>query len=188
MRCSRPRRTIRSASSDTLTGRPTDLHGQIHDQAGLQAALLASAAMPLLAGEPIEINGRSFVDAGVSEAVPVRTAVAQRATHSVALRTRRADETASAPSAVQRLVMSRWFARRAPGALTPWLQREAVRGEEERILASHPTTLQIRPPLGSTAIGQTERRPDPLRMAVDTGRQAALDALAGCCDKPPAVG
>ncbi|MFF3564620.1 patatin family protein [Streptomyces sp. NPDC002574] len=175
-------------ATDALTGRSTDLHEQIHDQAGLQAALRASAAMPLLAGEPVEINGRSFVDAGVSEAVPVRTALAQRATHIVALRTRRTDETASAPPAVQRLVMSRWFARRAPGALTPWLQREAIRGEEERLLASHPATLQIRPPLGSTVIGQTERRPDPLRMAVDIGRQAALEALAGCCDKPLAVG
>lgn len=175
-------------ATDALTGRATDLYEQIHDRAGLQAALRASAAMPLLAGDPVEINGRSFVDAGVSEAVPVRTALAQKATHVVALRTRRTDETATAPPLVQRLVMSRWFARRAPGALTPWLQREAVRGEEERLLASHPATLQIRPPLGSAPIGHTERRPGPLRAAVDTGRQAALDALVGCSEEPLVTG
>jgi hypothetical protein len=74
--------------------------------------------------------------------------------------------------------MLRWFDRHAPGALEPWLDCVAVRAEEERLLASHPATLQIRPPLGSAGVGRTERRPDPLRAAVDTGRQAAMDALA----------
>ncbi|TDC38679.1 patatin family protein [Micromonospora sp. 15K316] len=165
-------------ATDALTGQPVDLHGQIHDRAGLQAALRASTAMPLLAGEPIEIDGRTFVDAGLSEAVPVRTALAQKATHIVALRTRRTDEIASAPSRAERLLMSRWFARRAPGATETWLHREAMRAEEERLLASHPATLQIRPPLGSARIGRTERRPHLLRGAVDTGRQAAWNELA----------
>jgi predicted patatin/cPLA2 family phospholipase len=164
-------------ATDALTGQAIDLHGQIRDQSSLQAALRASAAMPLLAGEPIEIDGRPFVDAGLSEAVPVRTALAQGATHIVALRTRRVDETASAPSRAARLVLSRWFARRAPGAAETWLRREAIRGEEERLLASHPATLQIRPPVGSARIGRTERRPHLLRAALDTGRQAALDEL-----------
>ena len=78
-------------ATDALTGQATDLHEQIRDRSSLQAALRASTAMPLLAGEPVEIDGRSFVDAGVSESVPVRTALAQKATHIVALRTRRMD-------------------------------------------------------------------------------------------------
>jgi predicted patatin/cPLA2 family phospholipase len=131
-------------ATDALTGQATDLHEQIRDQSSLQAALRASTAMPLLAGEPIEIGGRPFVDAGVSEAVPVRTALAQHATHIVALRSRRADESASPPSRGERLVLSRWFARHAPGALDPWLRRGAIRAEEEALLASHPATLQIR--------------------------------------------
>jgi predicted patatin/cPLA2 family phospholipase len=170
-------------ATDALTGQATDLHEQIRDRSSLQAALRASTAMPLLAGEPVEIDGRSFVDAGVSESVPVRTALAQKATHIVALRTRRTDETTSAPSLGERLMMSRWFARRAPGALEPWLRREAIRAEEERLLVSHPATLQIRPPIGSAPIGRTERRPRPLRAAVDTGRQAALNELAGCVEE-----
>ena len=166
-------------ATDALTGQAIDLHEQIRDRSSLQAALRASTAMPLLAGEPIEIDGRPFVDAGVSEAVPVRTALAQKATHIVALRTRRMDETASAPSRGERLLMSRWFARRAPGALETWLRREAIRAEEEQLLASHPATLQIRPPIGSARIGRTERRPRLLRAAVDTGRQAALNESGG---------
>lgn len=169
-------------ATDTLTGQAIDLHEQIRDQFSLQAALRASTAMPFLAGQPIEIHGRRFVDAGVSEAIPVRTALAQKATHIVALRTRRTDETTSAPTFAERLVMSRWFARHAPGALDPWLRREAIRAGEEQLLTSHPATLQIRPPIGSATIGHTERRPHTLRAAVETGRQAAWDELAGCVE------
>jgi predicted patatin/cPLA2 family phospholipase len=165
-------------ATDALTGEATDLHGRIHDQSSLQAALRATTAMPLLTGQPIEIDGRRFVDAGVSESVPIRTALAQNATHIVVLRTRRTDETVPPPSRGECLVMSRWFARHAPGALEPWLQRVAVRAEEERLLASHPAILQIRPPIGSVNVGRTERRPDVLRAVVDTGRQAALNELA----------
>jgi predicted patatin/cPLA2 family phospholipase len=171
-------------ATDALTGEATDLRERIHDQSSLQAALRATTAMPLLAGEPIEIDGRRYVDAGVSEPVPVRTALAQGATHIVALRTRRMDETVSPPSRGERLVMSRWFARRAPGALEPWLDRQAIRTEEEQLLASHPATMQIRPPIGSVDIGRSERRPHVLRAAVDTGRQAALEELAGCIEEP----
>ena len=60
----------------------------------------------------------------------------------------------------------------------------AARAEEERLLSSHPATLQIRPPLGSVRIGRTERRPGPLREAVGTGRQAAWNELAGCVEGP----
>jgi predicted patatin/cPLA2 family phospholipase len=165
-------------ATDALTGEATDLHNRIHDRSSLQTALRATTAMPLLTGQPIEIDGRRYVDAGVSESVPIRTALAQNATHVVVLRTRRADETVPPPSRGERLVMSRWFTRHAPGALGPWLQRVAVRAEEERLLASHPATLQIRPPIGSVDVGRTERRPDVLRAVVDTGRQAALNELS----------
>jgi predicted patatin/cPLA2 family phospholipase len=170
-------------ATDARTGQAVDLHDRIHDQAGLQAALRASTAMPFLAGEPVEIDGRSYIDAGISEAIPVRTALAQRATHIVALRTRRSDETSSAPSRGERLLLSRWFARHAPGATDTWLGRDTSRVSEEELLASHPATLQIRPPIGSVRIGRTERRPRPLRAAVDTGRQAARHALAACVEE-----
>jgi predicted patatin/cPLA2 family phospholipase len=175
-------------ATDALTGESTDLSSGLHDQASLQAALRATTAMPLMTGPPIEIGGRRFVDAGVSESVPVRTALAQGATHIVALRTKRGDERATPPTRTERLVMSRWFARYAPGAAAPWLNRVAVRGEEERLLASDPATiLQIRPPLGSGDIGRTERGEIVLRAAVQAGRQAAWDVLAACAAAPQAA-
>lgn len=170
-------------ATDAATGLPVDLHDQVRDQAGIQTALRASTAMPLLTGPPIEIDGRRLIDAGVSESVPVRTALAQQATHIVTLRTRRLDETTSPPSRMERLVLSRWFARNAPGALDTWLNRVEIKVAEERLLDAHPATLQIRPPLGSVAVGRTERGEGPLRAAVDIGRQAAHDALAGCVNE-----
>jgi predicted patatin/cPLA2 family phospholipase len=171
-------------ATDARTGAAVDLHEQLRDRPGLQAALRASTAMPVLAGDPVEMGGHRLIDAGVSAAIPVQTALEQGATHIVALRTRRADEMATAPSRPERLVLSRWFARHAPGAFDVLLRREAARAEEEELLATHPATVQIRPPVGSARIGRTERRPQLLRAAVDIGLQAAWDALAGCLDTP----
>ena len=169
-------------ATDALTGHAVDLHDRIHDQATVQLALRASTAMPILAGDPILIDGHPYVDAGLSEAVPIRSALAQGATHVVALRTKRADERSSAPSRIERMVASRWFARHAPGTVDSWLRNDVFRAEEELVLETHPATLQIRPPLGSADIGRTARRLDVLRAAVDIGREAALSALAGCVE------
>lgn len=165
-------------ATDADTGESTDLRPRIHDQASLQAALRATTAMPWLTGEPIEIQGRRFVDAGVSESVPVRTALVQNATHIVALRTRRSDELVTPPSRVERVILSRWFARHAPGALAPWQERVAIRADEEELLATHPAVLQFRPPLGSLDVGRTERGELVLREAVRVGRHVAGDVLA----------
>ncbi|GGU50683.1 patatin-like phospholipase family protein [Lentzea flava] len=165
-------------ATDALTGEPADLHATIHDVPSLQAALRASTAMPLLAGKPVVIDGRPYVDAGLSESFGVRTALAQKATHIVALRTRRSDEMPSAPSRGERIVLSRWFARHAPGVAQTWLRHKELRVEEEHLLASHPACLQIRPPLGSLRVGRTERRPEVLRAVVDIGIEAAATALA----------
>lgn len=171
-------------ATDAHTGAAVDLHSHLRDQAGVQSALRASTAIPVLAGGPVEIDGRAYVDAGLAEGIPVRTALAQQATHIVALRTLRADEFSTAPSRVERLAATRWFARNAPGALEPWLRRASIGAQEEQLLASHPATLQIRPPLGSARVGRTERRPHLLRAAVGIGRQAAWDELAGCVKAP----
>jgi predicted patatin/cPLA2 family phospholipase len=171
-------------ATDAYTGEAVDLHSHLRDQASVQAALLASTAMPVLAGPPVEIDGRSYVDAGLTESAPIRSALAQGATHIVALRTMRADETSSAPSRFERLVASRWFNRHAPGTLDSWIRHDILRAEEEQLLASHPATLQIRPPVGSTNIGRTSRKLEVLRAAVDIGREAALAELAGCVEEP----
>ncbi|WP_053735188.1 patatin family protein [Nocardia sp. NRRL S-836] len=165
-------------ATDALTGESADLHPKIHDVASLQAALRASTAMPLLAGPPVVIDGRPYVDAGMSEMVPVHTALDQKATHLVVLRTVRSDEQPVGPTRGERLVLTRWFARHAPGVVEAWLRRKDERLAEEAVLASHPACLQIRPPLGSLRVGRTERRPDVLRTVVDIGTRAAMTELA----------
>ncbi|MEV6235148.1 patatin-like phospholipase family protein [Lentzea sp. NPDC051838] len=165
-------------ATDALTGGATDLHTKIHDVPSLQTALRASTAMPLLAGPPVVIDGHPYVDAGLSEMVGVRSALAQQATHLVALRTTREDELPTGPSRGERVVLSRWFARHAPGVVQTWLRRKELRVEEEELLATHPACVQIRPPLGSLAVGRTERRPEVMRAVVDTGIRAAMDSLA----------
>ncbi|WP_394619930.1 patatin family protein [Lentzea sp. JNUCC 0626] len=164
-------------ATDGLTGEAADLHPHVRDQLGIQTALRASAAMPVLAGPPVVIDGRPYVDAGLSETIPVRTALAQGATHVVALRTRRADEGGSPPSRVERMVLGRWSARHAPGVMGAFLRREEIRVEDENLLATHPDCLQIRPPLGSAPIGRTERRPQVMQDALDVGIAAALHDL-----------
>ncbi|WP_439657156.1 patatin-like phospholipase family protein [Lentzea sp. HUAS TT2] len=165
-------------ATDGLTGEAADLHGYVRDQLSLQTALRASAAMPFLAGDPVRIDGRPYVDAGLSETIPVGTAIAQGATHVVALRTRREDESVGTPpSRGERFVLSRWFARHAPGVVANWLRREEIRAEDEELLATHPACLQIRPPLGSAVIGRTERRARVMQDALDVGVEAAMRQL-----------
>ncbi|MET9633236.1 patatin-like phospholipase family protein [Lentzea sp. NPDC006480] len=164
-------------ATDALTGEAVDLHSKIHDVPSLQDALRASTAMPLLAGPPVVIDGHPYVDAGLSEMVCVRSALAQRATHIVALRTTREDDLPLGPSRGERMVLSRWFARHAPGVVHTWLNRKELRIEEEELLATHPACLQIRPPLGSPQVGRTERRPEVLRAVVGTGIEVATNAL-----------
>jgi predicted patatin/cPLA2 family phospholipase len=166
-------------ATDARTGEPVDLHAGLHSRADVQAALRASTAMPFLAGRPVRIGDRTLVDAGVSEGIPIRTALSQGATHVVALRTKRADEPTPPPNRAEKLVLSRWFARHAPGGYEAWLRREAERAQEERLLAEHPAVLQIRPPLGGGRIGRTERRPHLMRAALDAGREVARAALDG---------
>lgn len=172
-------------ATDALTGDSADLHGLIHDVPSLQAALRASTAMPFLTGPPVLIDGRPYVDAGMSEMVPIKSAIAQKATHIVVLRTVRTDEIPMSPSRSERMVLSRWLARHAPGVVEAWLRRKEGRIEEEELLTAHPACLQIRPPLGSLQVGRTERRPDVLRSVVDTGIRAGMNELGAAVGALP---
>ena len=76
-------------ATDAVTGASTDLRPLIGDPAELRLALRASASLPFLAGPPVLLRGRRFYDAGVAESIPLRTPLAQGATHVLVLRSRR---------------------------------------------------------------------------------------------------
>jgi len=76
-------------ATDAATGASTDLRPLIGSAAELRLALRASASLPFLAGPPVQLGGRRFYDAGVAESIPLRTPLAQGATHILVLRSRR---------------------------------------------------------------------------------------------------
>ena len=175
--------TFHPLATDARTGASTDLHSRLTDVAQLQLALRATTCMPVLAGRPVSIGADSYIDAGVSETVPIHTALAQGATHIVALRTRRPG-LVHPPSRLEKRVVGRYLGRHAPGALDPWLNRRERRADEERALADHPAVLQILPPAHAPVIGRVERDPGVLRRAVDCGHAEASAALGPAARSP----
>jgi predicted patatin/cPLA2 family phospholipase len=164
--------------TDAADGSSVDLAPLIHDTAGLKDALRATSCLPVMAGPPIELgDGRRFLDGGVAEPVPIRTALAQGATHALILRTRRLDEPSEPPGGLAGRVTTRWFRRHAPGALPAWDSRPARTVTDERFLADLNAVLLIRPPLGSPSVSRIATDPALLGSAVAIGHAAASIAL-----------
>ena len=168
-------------ATDVQTGQAVDLAADIVDETTLRLALRASTGMPVLSGPPIPLGGRRLADGGLAELVPIGTALAQGATHVVALRTRRPGELPRPPSRIERHLVSRYLHRYAagsPAALGAWHGRYAAVLAEERLLATHPGVVQIRPPAHGPTIAGTSRRAGQLQATVVLGEQAAEAVLA----------
>lgn len=164
-------------ATDTHTGDSVDLAPFIHDRASLKDALRATTRLPVLGGGPVELGGRRFIDAGISENVPIRTALAQGATHVLALRTQPLREDVAPPSRFEQRLVTSWMVRNAPGAVTAWASRHERIREEEHLLATDPRVLQIAPPPGVPGISLVGRHREVLQMAVAIGRAVTAAAL-----------
>ncbi|RDI66960.1 patatin-like phospholipase family protein [Nocardia pseudobrasiliensis] len=175
--------TFHPIATAIADGNAVDLHPHLTDVASLQRALRASTCLPILAGRPTTLAGHRYVDAGLSEGVPIRTALAQGATHALVLRTRRLDEPATPPSDLELRIVTRFLTRHAPGVIDSWRTRATRHIEDEQTLTA-PTILQIRPPLGSPTIGRVSRNESTLMQALDLGRTAVHRALATYLPKP----
>jgi len=178
--------SLHPLATDVADGGSVDLAPYIKDVATLKRALRASSCLPVIAGPPIELEGRLYLDGGVAEPVPIRRALADSATHTLVLRTRRADEPSVPPGAVAGRFTTRWFRRHAPGALAAWDDRPARAVDDERLLAEMDTVLQIRPPLGSPRVSRTATDAQLLGSAVTIGHDAASAALAAVDASAPA--
>ncbi|WP_324193860.1 patatin-like phospholipase family protein [Nocardia blacklockiae] len=170
--------TFHPIGTDAATGAAVDLHPHLTDVSALQRALRASTCMPILAGRPVPLADRRYVDAGMSESVPIRTALAQGATHALVLRTRRADENPSAPSELERRVVTRFLSRHAPGVVDGWLARADQHHRDEQTMTDNPAILQIRPPAGSPTVGRVARAEPLLLQAFDLGRTITHTTLS----------
>jgi predicted patatin/cPLA2 family phospholipase len=171
-------------ATEVETGEAVDLHREIADARSLRLALRGSAALPLLAGPPVELGGRRLIDAGLSAAIPFRAALADGATHVLALRSRRAGEVATAPGRLSGALTARALRRVAPALETGFRTRAQREGEDEALLARHdadpsltPAILSIRPAPGSPVPGRLERDIDVIRAGLEAGRLAVLRAL-----------
>ena len=176
--------TFHPIGTDIADGSAVDLRPFITDVPSLQRALRASTCMPVLAGRPIAVAGKHYVDAGLSESVPIRTARAQGATHIVVLRTKRADEKPSSPSAFERRVVSRALGANGRPLARSWSARSARFAADEHPTTADPSILQIRPPLGAPDVGRMSRDPALLLRALDVGRGATLAALGSVVRRP----
>ena len=158
-------------ATDAATGQSTDLRPLCGSPAELRLALRASAALPLLAGPPVQLDGRRFYDAGLSESVPYRTALAQGATHVLALRSRR-DATVAAtepdsrslvraaavsasaataapdgrgPARSARMIARTALRRETPALRAAFLGRDARLADDDRRLADYQSALAHEP-------------------------------------------
>lgn len=165
-------------ATDAATGEAVDLAPFIRDVPSLRDVLRASTRLPVLGGPLIEIEGRQFLDAGLAENVPVTTALAQGATHVLALRTQPPREFRPRPSRLEDRVVRTWLSRRAPGALGAWTARHERVLAEERLLATDPRVRQIAPPESAPSVGLLSRTSETLRQSVAIGR-AAVDEVLG---------
>jgi predicted patatin/cPLA2 family phospholipase len=171
-------------ATEVETGAAVDLHREITDTRTLRLALRGSAALPLLAGPPIELGGRRLIDAGLSAAIPFRAALADGATHVLVLRSRRADEVATAPGRLSEALTRRALRRVAPALELGFRTRAQREDEDEALLARHdadpalaPAILSIRPAPGSPVPSRLEHDIDVIRGGLEAGRVAVLRAL-----------
>jgi predicted acylesterase/phospholipase RssA len=166
--------------TDAVTGESTDLRPLIGDPAELRLALRASASLPFLAGPPVELRGRRFYDAGVAESVPLRTPLAQGASHVLVLRSRRplgAEPAALLPeaAAVDLAAASAngsgaFSAARAPGAT-------AVSGASGAPRPPRSSRILVRTTLRRESLAlRTALLTRPVRTAADVARIALLQA------------
>jgi predicted patatin/cPLA2 family phospholipase len=129
-------------------------------------ALLASSRMPWAGGAPIEIDGRRYLDGGLGSPIPVTEALAAGATHVLALQTRPHGVPRKSASRIGDRLIERHLRQLNPALVTLYRERIAcyervVQDIARRSLdpaAGPPHVLGVRPPAGTTAVGQLERR------------------------------
>ena len=87
----------------------TVLFNTFHDRDGILSALKASACIPWFAGKPVIIDQERFVDASFFESIPYRTAVRDRCTHVLVLRTRPLGAQREGVSILEKFILKKYF-------------------------------------------------------------------------------
>ena len=172
-------------ATDATTGAAADLRPLIGDPAELRLALRASASLPFLAGPPVTLRGRRFYDAGVAESIPLRTPLAQGATHIVVLRSRPVPGPAVAagprPPREARFLARTVLRKESPELRAALLARSArTRADVIRIseMEAAGTALSIHPALVAPPVSRLTTDGAILAAAFEAGREAVHDLPA----------
>ena len=151
----------------------------------IRCAMRASSRLPWLAGGPVAFRGMRLLDATLAEAIPVHAA-SGTATDMLVLQTR--------PRGVDHTPMSSMIARLTDSylrAINPALvELRRTRSQRYDALTAKlaaqtadpghvPAVCVIRPPAGSTLVGQLEHRASVLRTGASEGMRTAWMALTG---------
>jgi predicted patatin/cPLA2 family phospholipase len=158
-------------------------------------ALLASSRMPWAGGAPVEIDGRRYLDGGLGSAIPVDEAVAAGATHVLALQTRPHGIPRKSASRIGDRLIERHLRRLNPALVVLYRDRissyERVVGDiAARTLdatAGPPHVLGVRPPAGTPAVRQLERRSAILAAAAADAERLVERALRPALGGAPAA-
>lgn len=175
-------------ATNAATGESTDLRPLIETPADLRLALRASASLPFLAGPSVELRGHRFYDAGVAESIPFRTPAAQGATHLLVLRSRRPTDPrldsalppAKRPARSVRLLTKTTLRNESQALRTTLLTRPtrtAADITQIATLQSQGKALMIYPPPTVPPVTRLTTDPTLLAAALESGREAILDAL-----------
>jgi predicted patatin/cPLA2 family phospholipase len=153
-------------------------------------ALLASSRMPWAGGAPIEIGGRRYLDGGLGSPIPVAEALAAGATHVLALQTRPYGVPRKSASRIADRLIERHLRQLNPALVMLYRERIAcyervvqdIARRSLDVAAGPPHVLGVRPPAGTTVVGQLERRSAILAVAAADAERLVEQALR------PAVG
>ncbi len=150
-----------------------------------KVAMRATAAIPVLAGPPVALHGRRFVDGSVSDPLPVLRALADGATHVLALLTRTVPELRRVGTAAVTTRWARALDRVAPG-LGALAQEGPRLGPVLAVLsdAAHPGRagrhVHAVAPLADAGVRGLTTDVGRVRRASELGRAAMAAELARC--------
>lgn len=185
-------RTVTSAiplhcvAVDVDTACASDLT-DLHSEAELRAALLASSRMPWIGGGPVEFRGRRWLDGGLAEPIPHRVAVECGATHVLVLMTRPLGVGRTPPPRLANRIIEGRLRRLNPALVELHRRRSSdyeIVVREISVATSEPdprrpAVFGLRLPRGGPEVGQLERRPAVLAAA----GQAALEHAEALLDE-----
>jgi predicted patatin/cPLA2 family phospholipase len=170
---------------DVETAAAVDLCG-MRSKRELWDALLASSRMPWAGGAPVQFGGRRYVDGGLASPIPVAEALAAGASHVLALQTRPYGVPRKSASRLADRFIERHLRRLNPALVRLYRERVAcyettvddIARRSLDVGAGPPHVLGLRPPAGTPAVGQLERRPTVLAQAAADAERLVEQVLA----------